>query len=961
MRINNLKRILGFVLILGMLLTYAPSAVMADDEVTSASEAIYAQRVVCGLGLIDEAVMAESTKEMKRFEFAEIIYNILNYEKYDTNSGEWSKNFFGDKDENTHLIETIEEENIYSDISPDDDYYAAVSYLTSCGFVNGYGDGTFRPDEPILTDYAIKLIIDIMGLQGIAKSFPDTYAGYRKIAASLKLIGNGGANTLRKKDAVQLVYNAIVAEYDEENILLDKYLKLEYVRGIMSDNGYVSLDASKSEVGKGNVKIGGISLILSEATEAATTYFAREVEAFYGTEESQNPYVLACAFLSGKDNCVSISGRDVDRYSNGRLTYEKNNNKVSKKLADGATVVYNYEILSHYDGSVFSSDTCTIDLISPKGSSKIQYVVIQDLESVFVGSVSGSSVFNKIRYPEEGSSIDLENYADETLIYKADGSVGSKEDIKIDTVIEIAKSKNFMIAKICNHKVTDFTVKNIGENNYGKTYSNDEVTYNLYKKMENKATNRPEIKVGKTYTVYLNSFGEIVWASDPADTGIKFAFALKVYMEESDSIYGLTLMNDAGGWETLMFASKFKYSDENGVEMTYNSGSNELVDLIREYRGIIRYKVNGKGLITYFEVPITNKNSEIDGKLRVLGDSRESASGTEGAVWRSASGNIGPNIIVKNESSKFFAFAPGQDELSRDTYSVKTNPLVDYGYYNLVAYNTKRWSKVAECVLMEGSNSGAALTANNHCVGIVKGFMQVYDDEGVVEAIDIYELPAQNDAAGVDKRIIMKDGDVLKEVVNIFDDYAEVPNPTYYTIEKGDVIRYAVDGYGKVEKIQLLWDYNKPNSLGENGRKGGLAGALDWYDPSANGRWNPFAFVSEKKMTYNVKQIAELNFRALSGYVFKVVDSAITITTQDLSLFNYDVGEADPRFVTETYLLKEPKAMAEVVVNDTGYVEVSTLEIAEIRPYDICGSDCSKILIIGANGGVQKFIVYNEE
>lgn len=959
MKFNNLKRILSVVLTFGMLLAYAPSEVTAEE---AATDTTYAQKIVCALGLIDDAVMEEGTKEMKRSEFAEIIYNILNYEKYDTNSGEWSKKFFGDKDENTQLIEQIKEEGVFSDVSADDNYYTAVNYLASCGFVNGYGDGTFRPDEPISTDYAVKLIIDIMGLQSIAKSFPDTYAGYRQVAQSMKLIADGGADTLRRKDAAQLVYNAIIAEYDEENILLDKYLKLEYIRGTMTDNGYVSLDASATEVGRGNVKIGEISLMLSDTTEEVTTFFAREVEAFYGAENSENPYVLACAMLSGKDECTTISGRVVDRYSNGKLTYEKNGSDVSEYFADGATVIYNYEVLPHYDSSTFSSETSTIDLIAPRGTSKIQYVVIQDWESVYVGSAGGGNVFNKIRYSDESSIIDLENYADETLIYKADGTVGSKEDIKVDTVLEVAKSKNFMIVKICNNKVADFTVKNIGENNYGKTYSNGETEYNLYAKMENKATNKPEVKVGKTYTVYLNSFNEIVWASDPTDSGIRFAFMLKLYTEESDSTYGLTLMNDAGGWETLMFAGKVKFSDENGVEKTYKSGSNELVNLVKGYRGIIRYKANGEGKITYFEIPITNKASEVDGKLRVLGDSRDSAVSKDGAVWRSASGNIGTNIIITNDSAKFFAFAPRQDELSRDTYSVKTSPLGDYGTYNLVAYNTKRWSKVAECAYMEAANSGAELKANNHCVGIVKGFKQVFDDEaGVVEAIEIYELPDGDNVAGLNKQISMKDEDVLKEVVNIFDDYGSVQNPTYYNVEKGDVIRYAIDGYGRVEKIQLIWDYNKPNSLGANGRPGGLVGAIDWYDSTANGRWNPYAFQNENKMIYNVKQIAELNFRAFSGYVFKVVDSAVTITTQDLSLFEYDVEEKDPRFVTETYLLKEPKAMAEVVVSDNGDVDVSTLEYAEIRPYDICGSECSKVLVIGTNGGPQKFIVYNEE
>ena len=64
--------------------------------------------------------------------------------------------------------------NSYSDVSAGQWYNNAVSTMTSAGIVNGYPDGTFRPNAPITRAEMAKIIALFAKLDKTADRFPDT-------------------------------------------------------------------------------------------------------------------------------------------------------------------------------------------------------------------------------------------------------------------------------------------------------------------------------------------------------------------------------------------------------------------------------------------------------------------------------------------------------------------------------------------------------------------------------------------------------------------------------------------------------------------------------------------------------------------------------------------------------------------------------------------------------------------
>ena len=80
--------------------------------------------------------------------------------------------------------------NSYSDVSAGQWYNNAVSTMTSAGIVNGYPDGTFHPNAPITRAEMAKIIALFAKLDKTADRFPDT-AGHWAEAYVRLAAGNG--------------------------------------------------------------------------------------------------------------------------------------------------------------------------------------------------------------------------------------------------------------------------------------------------------------------------------------------------------------------------------------------------------------------------------------------------------------------------------------------------------------------------------------------------------------------------------------------------------------------------------------------------------------------------------------------------------------------------------------------------------------------------------------------------
>ena len=98
---------------------------------------------------------------------------------------------------------------VFSDVSPSHTYAAAIRFLKENNIVNGYGDGTFKPDNTINRAEAVKILLtgnNIVAING-KKSFPDVpatawFAPYVTTAADLGIIRGYGDGNFRPDNTI---------------------------------------------------------------------------------------------------------------------------------------------------------------------------------------------------------------------------------------------------------------------------------------------------------------------------------------------------------------------------------------------------------------------------------------------------------------------------------------------------------------------------------------------------------------------------------------------------------------------------------------------------------------------------------------------------------------------------------------------------------------------------------------
>lgn len=98
-----------------------------------------------------------------------------------------------------------------------------VAYATSLGFISGFGDGTFRPDQTVTYDQAITMVVQALGYKGeyMVGGYPGAFVAQAKNLGMLDGIKSGVAGANRG-DVATLLYNALPARfvrYDKNGLL----------------------------------------------------------------------------------------------------------------------------------------------------------------------------------------------------------------------------------------------------------------------------------------------------------------------------------------------------------------------------------------------------------------------------------------------------------------------------------------------------------------------------------------------------------------------------------------------------------------------------------------------------------------------------------------------------------------------------------------------------------------------
>ena len=298
------------------------------------------------------------------------------------------------------------------------DHWAAgnIEAMVSLGIINGMGDGTFAPENPVTYEQAVKMTVCALGYDAVAKNnggYPD---GYLKVATQrgfIKGIVDGvvgqGAN------------RGLIAKLIDNMLGIDQ---LDPVTGEVKKDSSVKKDSYASESAKGQViatyKTGLTAdleeeckkneIIIKEGNEEVTytidglssgvqakisSYLGKLVSVNYTDDEDSGNTLTSLVEQKGKNETLTLNAEDIYDFDGDAIEYydEKSDDFEQANIANDYYIIYNgkttEKTLSEIMTALMAGDG-TIELLSSDADGSYDVLFVRSYVT-FIASSSPST------------------------------------------------------------------------------------------------------------------------------------------------------------------------------------------------------------------------------------------------------------------------------------------------------------------------------------------------------------------------------------------------------------------------------------------------------------------------------------------------------------------------------------------------------------------------------------------
>jgi len=383
--------------------------------------------------------------------------------------------------------------------------------------VNGYDDGSFKPNNTVLYEEAIKMIVCALGYgdMGVNAEGAAWYAKYLTAAAQLKFLdgagGQIGVPATRETIAIML-YNCLevkIAENNEitEKTILEADLGLVKNKGFIASNPEISLSAPDANLRADEVQITAPD---EKGRPETLTYKVDNMEDYADLLGAQITFYYSDDRASGTKNLVMANieksviveveadSIEADECTDSVVAYyeSENSTRLTKLSIDPESiVVYNgqlygvdaeestYEIYCDEMGDAAIPLIGSMKFLDRNGDKKFDIVFVDSYEAYIVSSVTSSTktiVDNELRKGVENKIVlDVDDTGKKVKIVDKDGKTVSFSTIKKGSVVCVMASnplnggEQIVTAVVCNDSISG-SVKGVNSDGSikidGKTY-----------------------------------------------------------------------------------------------------------------------------------------------------------------------------------------------------------------------------------------------------------------------------------------------------------------------------------------------------------------------------------------------------------------------------------------------------------------------------------------------------------
>ena len=532
---RNLKKVLALVLAFSMMLSVVAFAnfadVDADADYAGAAELLSALEFMVG----DENGNFNPDNTITRAEMAAIVCRIKGLEK---------------------TAQSSKGATIFEDVAADHWASGYVNTANNNGFVSGYGDGKFGPNDEVTFEQAVRMIVSALGFDPMAAEKGGWPTGYLVVANTYKITeGVSGstradiavlvANALDTPMMDQTTYGADAAfeilngkngkEYRTLLSDMDIYVATGIVTDTDAELAYVTItedsdDGLFEEDDKAEFEINDSNI--GDYQFQSVDVYVKEVRKDYEVV-AVVPGVVGETFALVSDDVKKATDKVVEYYVD-----PANSSKTKEIKIDLTTIVFNKNGVDELD----LNDLADVELvfIENTGDTKYDVLVATQYTSEMLEFVDATK--EKMTLGGKTVQFDFED-EDKTYVFEdANGNALTLADFAEDDVIAFysdAEPDNKGLVDITKAdyikviKLSDAAVEGVIEETYT---SNDDVAYIVIDGEEYKVDETDSsvkgLKVGDEGIFYVGKTGKVIFF-DGSSVGENYAYVLEAELNDS--------------------------------------------------------------------------------------------------------------------------------------------------------------------------------------------------------------------------------------------------------------------------------------------------------------------------------------------------------------------------------------------------------------------------------------------
>ena len=445
--------------------------------------------------------------------------------------------------------------NRFSDVAADHWAASYITYASDLGYIQGYPDGTFRPDNQITGIDVETILVNLLGYQMLAESAGGYPGGYDATAARIGLKEDCNVSTtaeILREDAAVMAYNAMhadrmsaVNDTDLEilrgNTLFKErleQLRLYYKEGIVEAIGGVSLTGD-DKVKADRIQIDDYLYEAGEAYQAAAVedWLGRRVRYFVDEDD-------VVVSMLAKPNTNEVLEIAADRLDSADMTaiayYENDADSRTKKaeLDESVMVVYNGKTTER-EADVFAIHNGKITLLDNDRDGLYDVAFVTTYDSFIIERVSYKSgiVFLKSKMLNNRPYLQLETDDRDfrAVITDMDGGAMELSEIKEGDTITVSQSRDGMRVRVC--VVNDGVTGVVSQwDSAEDTITIDGENYKLAKNADGTlGIESSDLVIGTEMSFYTDQYGEIFAINDTETVSSQY-----VYIVGMDTPRGLS-------------------------------------------------------------------------------------------------------------------------------------------------------------------------------------------------------------------------------------------------------------------------------------------------------------------------------------------------------------------------------------------------------------------------------------